>query len=71
MVEWMQQYLLPQYLWTLELRSLAQTPGDACVGYAIICFEKQVFQNFKIGYENNKIHIINDTDKSFGPTNAD
>jgi len=32
---------------------------------------KQALQNFKIGYEKNKIHVINDTDKNLGPTNAD
>ena len=35
------------------------------------CFEKRALRNFKIGYEKNKIHVINDTDKNLGPTNAD
>ena len=26
---------------------------------------------FKIGYEKNKIHVINDTDKNLEPTNAE
>ena len=32
---------------------------------------KRALQNFKIGYEKNKIHVINDTDKNLGPTNAE